>query len=225
MKFDLTSALPRIRPGRPLIVTDADGVLLCFTGGFERWLSERGLSLDLTSYRLEGAIRRSDDGSRLLEVETRALVEEYREDLDHLDAVEGACEALSELAQHASIVVLSNVNHTQAIARMRNFKTLGIGYPLIANDSGGGYLADKGKAVKALAAHARAKTFFIDDIPVNLAAVAKDAPDVTLIHLVESEPLRSLLGNDFHADCYASGWREAKDFILQELLSGSPRTN
>jgi hypothetical protein len=217
VKFDLTSALPRITPGRPLIITDADGVLLCFTGGFERWLAERGLRLDLTSYRLEGAIRRVDDKSPVLLVETKALVEEYRENLDCLDAVEGACEALAELANHASIVVLSNVNHTQAEARMRNFNALGIDYPLIANDSGGGYLADKGKAVRALAAHARAKTFFIDDIPVNLAAVAKDAPEVALIHLVENEPLRQLLGTDFPAHCYAKDWGAAKKFILEQL--------
>lgn len=218
MKFDLTSALSRVTPGRPLVVTDADGVLLRFTGGFEHWLTERGLFLELTSYRLEGAIRRADDKSSLLHVECLALVEEFRADLDWLEAVEGGCEALAELAQHASIVVLSNVNHNQAVARWRNFQSLGLDYPLIANDCGGGYLADKGQAVKALAAHARAKTFFIDDIPHNLAAVAKDAPDVALVHLVESEPLRQLLGSGFHAHCYARNWAQAKEFILKELI-------
>lgn len=217
MKFDLSSALARIVPGRPLVITDADGVLLCFTGGFERWLQERGLYLELTSYRLEGAVRRMDDRSRLIDVETTALVEEYRENLDCLEAVEGACEALAELSRVANIVVLSNVNHIQAVARMRNFAALGIDYPLIANDSGGGYLADKGAAVRALAAHARAKTFFIDDIPSNLDAVAKGASGVTLIHLVESEPLRQMLGRDFHAHCYAQDWAAAKSFILDHL--------
>ena len=217
MTCDLTTAIKTIVPGRPLIVTDADGVLLQFTGCFERWLDLRGLYLDLTSYRLEGGVRRRDDKSRLLDVETMALVEEYREDLDHLDAVEGACEALAELAEVASIVVLSNVNAIQAAARLRNFAKLGIAYPLIANDSGAGYLADKGTAVRALAAHARAKTFFIDDIPSNLADVAKSAPDVTLVHVVESEPLRRLLGNRFHAHCYAKDWSEVKDFILRAL--------
>ena len=217
MTFDLSAAITRITPRQPLVVTDADGVLLCFTGGLERWLAERGLYLDLTTYRLEGAIRRMDDKSAVLHVETLALIDEYRQDLDCLDAVEGACEALVELSKVASIVVLSNVNHSQALARMRNFKALGIDYPLIANDSGGGYLADKGAAVKALAAHARAKTFFIDDIPGNLVAVAQDAPDVTLVHVVESEPLRILLGTDFPAHCHAKDWHEAKKFILDQL--------
>jgi hypothetical protein len=217
VKFDLSSAIARIIPGRPLVVTDADGVLLCFTGGLERWLAERGLYLDLTTYRLEGAIRRMDDKSAVLHVETMALIDEYRQDLDSLPAVEGACEALAELSKVASIVVLSNVNHAQAVARLRNFKALGIDYPLIANDCGGGYLADKGAAVKALAAHARAKTFFIDDIPANLVAVAQDAPDVVLVHVVESEPLRTLLGTDFPAHCHAKDWPAAKKFILDQL--------
>lgn len=217
MSFDLTSAIARITPGKPLVVTDADGVLLCFTGGLERWLAERGLYLDLTTYRLEGAIRRMDDKSAVLHVETLALIDEYRQDLDCLEAVDGACEALAELSKVASIVVLSNVNHAQAVARLRNFKALGIDYPLIANDNGGGYLADKGAAVKALAAHARAKTFFIDDIPANLVAVAQDAPDVVLVHVVESEPLRTLLGTDFPAHCHAKDWRQATTFILDQL--------
>ncbi len=217
MTCDLTTAVKTIVPGRPLIVTDADGVLLQFTGCFARWLEARGLYLDLTSYRIEGGVRRQDDKSRLLDVETMALVEEYRDNLDHLDAVDGACEALADLSAVASVVVLSNVNAVQAKARLRNFAKLGLAYPLIANDCGGGYLADKGAAVRALAAHARAKTFFIDDIPSNLADVAKAAPDVTLVHVVESEPLRQLLGNDFHAHCYAKDWAAVKAFILGAL--------
>lgn len=204
-------------PGRPLVVTDADGVLLCFTGGLEKWLAERGLYLDLTTYRIEGAIKRMDDKTPILHVETLALVDEYRADLDCLEAVAGAVEALSDLSQHANIVVLSNVNHRQAVARMRNFAALGLNYPLIANDNGGGYLADKGHAVKALAAKAGAPAFFIDDIPSNLADVAKAAPDVKLIHIVESEPLRTLLGQDFHAHIHAETWWEVRDFVLMHI--------
>jgi Predicted hydrolase (HAD superfamily) len=215
--FDLSTALKSVVPGRPLVVTDADGVLLCFTGGLEKWLNARGLYLDLTTYRIEGAIRRLDDQSRILHVETMALIEEYRQDLDHLEAVDGAVDALNSLSKVASIIVLSNVNHRQAVARVRNFKALGLDYPLIANDTGGGYLADKGEAVRIMAGKAKAPTFFIDDIPSNLAAVAKAAPQAKLVHIVESEPLRTLLGQDFHAHIHAETWDEAKNFILKNL--------
>jgi hypothetical protein len=215
--FDLASALTTVVPDRPLVVTDADGVMLAFTGGLERFLAERGLFLELTSYRLEGAIKRMDDKTPILNVETMALLDEYRENLDCLEAVDGAVEALAELSEVASIIVLSNVNKHQAAARMRNFAALGMAYPLIANDQGSGYLADKGHAVKALAAKAKAPSFFIDDIPSNLADVAAAAPHVKLVHVVESEPLRLLLGQNFPAHCYAEHWQEVKRFILDNL--------
>ena len=217
MTFDLASALAAIVPGRPLVVTDADGVLLSFTAGLEKWLRERGLYLELTSYRLQGSIRRLDDRSTILDVENLALLEEFRRDLDCLEAVDGACETLAELAEVMNVVVLSNVNHSQAVARRRNFEALGIDYPLIANDAGQGFMSGKGAAVKAMAARAGAKTFFIDDIPANLATVAQEAPDVTLIHLVESEPLRQLLGTSFPAHLHAENWTAAKAFILEQL--------
>jgi hypothetical protein len=217
VNFDLSSALAAVVPGRPLVVSDADGVLLCFTSALKHWLRERGFTLELTSYRLEGAVRRADDGTRLLDVETRALIDEYRADLDWLPAVAGACEALAELSQVANVVVLSNITYRQALARRRNLEALGLDFPLIANDGGTGYLADKGTAVKALAARAKAPAFFIDDIPSNLADVAKRAPEVTLIHLVESPALRDLLGTDFPAHCHAGDWAEAAEFILERV--------
>lgn len=217
MTFDLSSALRHVVPGRPVVITDADGVLLCFTGGFERFLAERELFLDLTSYRLEGAIRRMDDKTPILQVETMALIEEFREELDCLEAVDGAVEALAELSKVASIVVLSNVNHRQAVARMRNFAALGLDYPLIANDAGSGYMADKGHAVRTLAKKAAAPAFFIDDIPANLISAAAAAPEVKLVHLVESAVLRNLLGQDFPAHIHAESWDEAKRFILASL--------
>ena len=217
MTFDLASALAAIVPGRPLVITDADGVVLCFTGGLDKWLRQRGLHLRLTSYQLRGSIRRIDDGSPVLDVETMALLEEFRAELDSLEAVEGACKALAELAKVANIVVLSNVNPGQAVARLRNFRALGIDYPLIANDAGHGFMSGKGEAVKALSARAGAKTFFIDDIPANLIAVGEAVPDVVLIHLVESEALRRLLGTDFPAHCHAEDWAAAKAFILGQL--------
>lgn len=217
MSFDLPSALAAVTPGRPLVITDADGVLLCFTAGLEKWLRERGLYLKLTRYQLRGAIRRIDDDAPILDVETMALLEDFRRDLDCLEAVEGGRETLAELSRIANIVVLSNVNHSQAVARLRNFQRLGLDYPLIANDAGAGFMAGKGEAVKALSARAGATTFFIDDIPANLAAVRETAPDVILIHLVESEPLRRLLGTDFPAHCHAENWAVAKAFILEQL--------
>lgn len=217
MNFDLPSALAAIQPGRPLIITDADGVVLRFTGGLEQFLHRQGFYLDLTAYRLFGAIKRQEDHSSLLDVEVAALVEEFRHDLDDLEAVNGACKTLRNQAKVAHIVVLSNVNDTQALARRRNLAALGLNFPLIANDRGQGFTGGKGAVVKALAARTAAKTFFIDDLPANLADAAQAAPDVLLIHLVESAALKPLFGGGFHAHCHADTWTEAEAFILDHL--------
>lgn len=218
MNFDLDSALAAVTPGRPLVVTDADGVLLRFAGGLDRWLRERGLCLDLERfYGLRGNIRRLDDHTTVLDVEALALVEEFRRDLDWLEPVDGACEALRALAEVAGIVVLSNVNERQARARLRNFRALGLDFPLIANDDGQGHFGGKGAAVRKLAARAAAKTFFIDDLPPNLAEVGREAPDVILVHLAENVVLRDLLGIDFPAHCHADSWSTAREFILGAL--------
>ena len=57
---------------KPLLVTDADEVILRFAEGFDRFLSERGLFLDLTTYRLHGNVKRQDDGTKILDVECTA---------------------------------------------------------------------------------------------------------------------------------------------------------
>ena len=177
-EFSLGAALARIVRGRPLLIVDADEVILRFVAGFDRFLRERGLFLDLSSYRLHGNVKRLDDRTAVLDVEVTALLEEFRGDLDGLEAVEGAQDALAALAGSASIAVLSNISPAQGGPRVRNLITLGLDLPLIANSG------LKGPAVRALANHTGAQTFFIDDIPQQLASVAEHAPDVVRIHLI-----------------------------------------
>src|ERR1700761_1916679 len=107
--FSVGAALPRIARGRPLVIVDADEVLLQFVAGLDRFLHERGLYLDLSSYRLHGNVKRLDDHTPVLDVEVTALLEEFRSDLDWLEAVDGAHTALASLEGTASIVVLTNI--------------------------------------------------------------------------------------------------------------------
>jgi hypothetical protein len=211
VKFELSTALARITPGRPLVITDADGVILQFTAGFEHYLERHGFYLDMASYRLHGNIKRRDDRTAILDVEATVLIEDFRADLDSLEAVNGAREALAEIARSADIVVLSNVNAAQAAARERNLRSLDLDYPLIANDG------PKGRAVRALAARAGARCFFIDDVPMHLADAAKVAPEVYLLHLAESARLRELITPSSSVHCFAADWDEARRFILENL--------
>ena len=209
--FGIGSALARLKPDRPLIIADADEVIFRFVDGFERFLRAQGLYLDLTSYRLHGNIKRLDDHTPLIDVEVTVLLDEFRQNLDSLGAVDGARDALTRLSTVASIVVLSNVTEAQASARRRNLLALSLDFPLIAN------CGPKGPAVKVLAARTSAATFFIDDLPQHLASVAELAPKVLTIHLVGDPRLRGLLPTSIHANCCADGWPAAEAFIAANL--------
>lgn len=203
-----------LSPERPLVIVDADEVLLRFADGFSHFLAERALYLDLSSYRLHGNVKRQDDNAALLDVEVTALLDEFRVELDWLEAVEHAGEALHALAPLAQIVVLSNVTAAQAPARLRNFARLGFDFPLLVNSG------PKGPAVRTLARRAGRPAFFVDDIPHHLSSAAEHEPDVIRIHLIGDDRLRPLAPPAEHADLRAQSWREAGEFIRRRILGG-----
>ena len=209
--FHTHPATVPLTPRNPLLITDADEVILRFAEGFDRFLSERELFLDLTTYRLHGNVKRKDDRTKILDVECTALLDEFRADLDWLDVVEEADTVLRALAPSMNIVVLSNVSEAQAPARLRNLEKLGLPYPLIANSGW------KGPAVKALAARAAQPVFFIDDIPQHHTSVAELAPDVYRIHLIGDERLKPLLPPAEDAHLRAGTWRDVEAFVRAKL--------
>jgi len=209
--FHTGAATVALSPDRPLLIVDADEVILRFAEGFDRFLRARTLFLDLTSYRLHGNVKRLDDRTPVLDVEVTALLDEFRAELDSLEAVEHASEALAELKPHLDVVVLSNVSETQAPPRLRNLAALGFNFPLVVN------AGPKGPAVRALAARAASPAFFVDDIPQHLASAAEAAPDVYRIHLIGDERLKPLLPPSPHAHLRAEDWREAAAFIRARL--------
>jgi FMN phosphatase YigB (HAD superfamily) len=209
--FDVGSAIARLTPGRPLLIVDADEVVLRFVDGFDRFLRAQGLFLDLTSYRLHGNVKRLDDRQPVLDVEVSVLLEDFRKDLDSLEPVDGAHASLTALASRLDVVVLTNIVPWQAPPRLRNLAAIGLDLPLVANSG------HKGPAVKALAVRAGRPAFFIDDIPQNLASAAEAAPEIIRIHLIGDDRLKPLLPPAPHAHLRAEHWRDAHVFIDGKL--------
>ncbi len=196
---------------RPLLIVDADEVLLRFADGFDRYLRLRGLYLDFVSYRLHGNVKRTEDGVAVLDIEVTALLEEFRADLDTLEAAQGVAEILGSLRPLLDIVVLSNVSAEQAEPRRRNLDALGFDFPLLSNSG------SKGAAVKQLARRAGTPVFFMDDIPQHHASAAAHAPDVWRIHFVADDRLNPLMPDSEHAHIRAQTWRDADAFIRDRL--------
>lgn len=209
--FHTHGATVPVTAGRPLLIVDADEVVLAFAKGFDEFLNERGFYLDLVSYRLHGNVRRRDNSVPLFDIEVTGLLDAFREDLDWLEPIEGACEVLSALSREMDIVMVSNVSPAMAPARLRNLAALKLDIPLVANSG------PKGPAVKALAKRAGRPAFFMDDVPMHHASVAELAPDVFRIHFVGDERLKALMPSTEHAHTRPDNWAEAHAFIREKL--------
>jgi hypothetical protein len=208
--FHTDAATVPLVAGRPLLIVDADEVLLAFARGFEDFLAGHDCHLDLVSYRLHGNVRRRD-GAALIDIEVTALLDEFRADLDCLEPVSDAFDVIRSLGRIMNVVVLSNVSSAQAPARLRNLAAHGLDVPLLANSG------PKGPAVKTLAKRAGGPAFFVDDVPMHHASVAELAPDVVRIHFVGDERLRPLMPPSPHAHLRVDDWREVEAFVRARL--------
>ena len=99
-----------IEPDRPLIISDADEVLLTFMAQFENFLTTKGCYFDWSSFRLTGNVHRSDDNYTLTQDDVFDLLKSFfDQETRNLNEVPGASNALKRLSLRAQIVILSNV--------------------------------------------------------------------------------------------------------------------
>ncbi|MEO1773901.1 MAG: hypothetical protein AAFS07_03005 [Pseudomonadota bacterium] len=209
-KADIEAAA--VPTGKPLLVVDADEVLLEFAGHIARWLTAVGYEMRLTRYELEGAIfplgePHPVDFSAAVEL-IRAF---FEEECAHQSALDGAVEAIGRLSREATVVVLTNIPRTNRAARVRNLEGLGITAPVIANVGG------KGRALRMLAAKAAAPVIFLDDSPSQIASAARHAEGVHRVHFMGSPFIRPVLQPAEEADQLAHDWTGAEAMIRREL--------
>jgi len=202
----------RLLRGRPLIVTDCDEVLMQFLVGLEAYLETQGLWLDLKSYALTGNIKRRDTNEAIAPSEMPELMKGFfATSTNALIAVPGAAEALKALSARAQVVVLTNVPFSERETRAKSLAAQGMDYPVIANKG------LKGGAVRKLADMVEAPVFFLDDIPHNIASVAKAHEACHLLHFIADQRLAKLMGQAPESHFHTTDWRLAHDFIAARL--------
>jgi len=206
-----------LQADRPLILCDADEVLLRFVEALEAYLEECGLALELTSFALTGNIKDRRNGESVPAAEVRRLLADFYEHrTGTIGPVAGAAEALSALARQAQIVVVTNVPLHRAEARRQNLRQHGMDYPVVAN------IGSKGGAVGLLAQAVEAPVFFLDDIPRNLASVAAEAAEVVRLHFVADPRLARLVAAAEHCHARLDTWPEARAYIEAHLAGANP---
>lgn len=204
----------QITKGRPVLVCDADEVLLEFIGGLERFLPQHGHYLDLKSYALTGNIRRQDDDQPVDQAAVSELLKLfYATDGVNLTAVAGAAAALDQLSRLAQIVILTNVTPGTAAGRQANLAALGMDYPVVTN------AGPKGAALRRFAQRAEAPVAFIDDIASHHASVAEAWPETHQVHFIADARLFNMAKPSPHARLFSSSWEQTAAHLVDALGS------
>ena len=198
-----------VHADKPLIITDADEVLLKFMQRVEHYLDSIGLWIDLSSFALSSNIKSKETNEP---VKVPTLIDDFfAAETAHIEAAEGAAETLAMLSAQAQIVVLTNLPAEHKQARVENLRGHGMDYPVVVNSG------LKGPAVKWLADKTSGPVFFLDDIPHNIDSVAEHAPHVTAIHFIADARLGKLIGKAEGATARIDIWAEAHDFIAGKI--------
>ena len=195
-------------PARPLVVTDADEVLVRFGLGMEAFLAAQNLYYDWTAFHFEGTIRKASDNQAISNQAVAKVLEKFLEEcIFDLPEVPGAATALAHIAVHAQIVVLTNISHSARKARLHGLRRLGIDYPVVTN------IGKKGFAVRHLSTQVNAATIFIDDLPEHHESVSLHAPDVHRIQFIEDQRLENLVGTARHSHHRTETWSDTERII------------
>ena len=200
-----------LNPDRPLIISDADEVLLQFMRQFEIYLDRNDMWIDLSSFRLQGNIKYKGS-DEAVDMTNRNIIDDFfAAETLNFSPVEGAAEALNALSKEAQIIILTNLPLAQKSDRQINLLKHGMDYPVIV---GSGL---KGPAVKSLGEKINAPLFFLDDIPHNINSVAEYVPTSGRIHMIADPRLSKLIGAAEGASARIDQWPEAQAWILDKL--------
>lgn len=199
-------------PDRPLVISDADEVLLQFMRQFEIYLDRNDMWIDLSSFRLQGNIKYKGSDEAVDMTNRNIINDFFAAETLNFSPVEGAAEALNALSKEAQIIILTNLPLAQKSERQINLSKHGMDYPVIV---GSGL---KGPAVKSLGETINAPLFFLDDIPHNINSVAEYVPTSGRIHMIADPRLSKLIGAAEGASARIDQWQEAQAWILDKLV-------
>ena len=127
----------------------------------------------------------------------------------------GSIAAMNRLAEHADVVILTNLMDHRAEARTRQLADHGL-YARVFTNQG-----PKGPALQAILAEYRpSRAVFIDDIAGHLGSVAEVAPEVDRLHLCGEPVLAPHITCGFeagHAHARIDTWEHALPWLLQRI--------
>lgn len=205
---------------RPLVISDCDEVILHMVAPFKDWLEEsQGVNFRMTA-DFSRALTWQDSGEYLQADEVwRMLGGFFDTEMGRQKPIEGAVASLNALAEHADVVILTNLVDKRRDHRAQQLAALGIHAEVYTNQG------PKGPALKRIIEHhAPSRAIFIDDLPQHHQSVSDMTPDVMRLHFC-GEPLIAgtiaCAHKAGHAHARIDRWDEALPWLM-DRLEGTP---
>lgn len=209
--LEAVEALP-LHTGDPLILCDADEVILHFLDPVDNWFEQQGLERDRATARITGSLKDAVTGRVLDQGEvTKALHHFFEFGMTTQPAVDGALEGLDHLSNHAQVVILTKLPSRFRQLRFDHLSGLGFDYPVIASD------APKGVLARQLSEKAGDPVLFIDDLPPNHVSVAEHVPHSHRIQFVADPVINKIMPTLDVTHYRAQSWTEICDEAMRVL--------
>ena len=204
----------KIDPNLPLMIFDADEVLVHFAEPFATYIKKHNHRLHLTGYRLDNAIKKADTDEVADPDTAKDLVWGFiNEETKSQPAAKGAPQALKKLQAYAQIIILSNVPHSVHDDRVANLKSLNMDYPLISNEG------MKGAAVKEILKNHKSQSFFIDDNPYQVESVYNDNQQTVCVHFSVCDLVKPYMPKAVGASIEPTSWEDLVAQLIGRLKS------
>ena len=198
---------------QPLVLIDADEVLVHFAKPFIHYLRQRGWCLELNGYTLQDAIFNLKSKRLADPLEAQNLVIGFIKAETHRQpATEGAIDAVHTISNYAQIIIISNVPSYAHEARLQNLKKLSLPYPFISNSG------PKGPALKQICEKLEKPAVFIDDNPSQIESAKHFVPDLYRFHFSGCELVRSNLPITPASTHNPTSWAQIKDLCHKILI-------
>ncbi len=184
---------------------------------FQQWLdSEKHIHFDLETGDFVNALRHKHDGTLVDREAVWPMLQEFFDgQMYRQGAIDGAVAALNSLADHADIVILTNLMDNRREARAEQLRAVGIDFPVYTNQGG------KGEALKEIVWHHQPQiTVFVDDLGHQHGSVAKHVPEVWRLQMVGEPILAKHVKTNPAAHARIDLWGEALPWIIDKFEAG-----
>lgn len=202
---------------RPLVISDCDEVLLHMVAPFRDWLGEtQGVTFRMEGNNFANAMRWTETGEAVGEKDIWRLLGGFFDTQMHTQMpIDGAIHGINTLAEHADVVILTNLTDERQQHRAEQLAAHGVHARVFTNQG------PKGPALAQIVAeYAPSRTLFIDDLPQHHHSVALTVPQVRRLHLCGEPMLAPLIDcahSQGHAHARIDCWHEALPWLLDQL--------